>query len=201
MAQRDELDVWRVARIAASILVLMTASYYLVVAFDNITNPSNPNAGNWNFVKGVLSGDGVPADSGFEWRFIGATWFQVVSYVGVIVGEALTGLVLLFAGVQGLRRSAQRAQWASVQRFTFLGSILGLLVFYFGFMVVGGNWFIMYLNSKWNGMTPAFQNSVMTAFTLVVVLIVIIGSRLDDAAAFRTAPALDETSTGADAPG
>ena len=59
-------SVWRIARLAASLFVLMTAAYYLVVAFDNITNPVNPNASNWPFVQGVLSGDGVPADSGFQ---------------------------------------------------------------------------------------------------------------------------------------
>ena len=74
-------SVWRVARVTTSMFVLMVASYYLIVAFDNITDPTNPNASNWPFVQGVLSGDGVPADSGFEWRFIDATWFQALSYI------------------------------------------------------------------------------------------------------------------------
>ena len=147
-------SVWRMARVVTSIFVLMVASYYLVVAFDNITNPTNPNASNWPFVQGVLSGDGVPADSGFQWRFIDATWFQVLSYIGIITGETLTGIALL------------------------IGGILGLAVFFFGFIVVGGNWFIMYLNSKWNGLEPAFQNSVMTGIMLMMVTGVLIGSHL-----------------------
>ena len=45
-------------------------------------------------------------------------------------------------------------------------------------MTVGGNWFIMYLNSKWNGLEPAFQNSVMTGIMLMMVTGVLIGSHL-----------------------
>lgn len=171
-------SVWRVARTATSVFILMIASYYLLVAFDNITDPTNPNASNWPFVQGVLSGDGVPPDSGFEWRFITATWVQALAYIGVIAGETLTGIILLIAGVQGLRRARSCPEWGRAQRWTYLGGILGLAVFFLGFMVIGGNWFIMYLNSKWNGMEPAFQNAVMTTLMLMLVTGVLVGGHL-----------------------
>ena len=171
-------SVWRTARVVASIFVLMTASYYLVVGFDNITNPTNPNASNWPFVQGVLSGDGVPADSGFEWRFIDATWFQAAGYIMIITMETLTGILMLIGGILGLRRSGSTHRWGLAQKWTFAGGTVGLLVFFFGFITVGGNWFIMYLNSKWNGLAPAFQNSVMTALTLIFVTAVLIGSQM-----------------------
>jgi len=171
-------SVWRTARVVTSLFILMVAAYYLLVAFDNITDPVNPNASNWPFVQGVLSGDGVPADSGFEWRFIDATWFAAVSYAGIVLGETITGIVLLVAGLRGLRASATCHRWGREQRLTFIGGFLGLLVFFFGFMVVGGNWFIMYLNSKWNGLEPAFQNSVMTVAMLILTAGVLIGGHL-----------------------
>ena len=121
------------SRLITSLFILMVAAYYLVVGFDNITNPTNPNASNWPFVQGVLSGDGIPADSD---------------------------------------------RWNNAQKLTFLEGFLGLGVFFFGFMVVGGNWFIMYLNSKWNGLEPAFQNSVMTITTLILTVGVMIGGHL-----------------------
>lgn len=166
-------DLWTLVRRAMSALVLMTASYYLVVAFDNITNPES----NWVFVKGVLSLDGVPADSGFGWRAIDATWFQVVAYVGVIASEATAGALLAIGGIGGLRHSGKHFTWLRPQRFTILGCVVGLLVFFVGFIVVGGNWFVMYLNEKWNGLEPAFQNSMLTLATLICVLIVMFGGR------------------------
>lgn len=172
---------WRTARVATSVFVLMVASYYLVVGFDNITNPTNPNGSNWPFVQGVLSGDGVPSDSGFQWRFIDATWFQAVSYIGIMTVETLTGLVLLLAGVKGLRASGSADDWNRSQKWTFVGGILGLTVFMFGFIVVGGNWFIMYLNSKWNGLEPAFQNSMLTLAMMILATGVAVGSHLESA--------------------
>lgn len=171
-------SVWRMARVITSLFILMVAAYYLVVGFDNITNPTNPNASNWPFVQGVLSGDGVPADSGFEWRFIDATWFQAISYILVMTLETVTGIVLLIAGIKGLRTSQNSLGWAQVQKWTFVGGFVGLSIFFFGFMVVGGNWFIMYLNSKWNGLEPAFQNSVMTISMLILTVGVMIGGHL-----------------------
>lgn len=165
----------RILRITASSLVLMTAAYYLVVAFDNITNPDS----NWPFVRGVLAENGVAAGSGFEWRAIDAQWFHVVAFVGVIIFETLTGLLLAYAAYRGLRANEDRAAWAHAQRSTFLGMTSGLLVFFLGFITIGGNWFVMYLNSKWNGLDPAFQNSVMTMFMAVFVVGVLIADRLD----------------------
>lgn len=170
-------SVWRMARIAASLFVLMVASYYVVVAFDNITNPVNPNASNWPFVQGVISGDGVPADSGFGWRFVDATWFQALCYAGVVAAECITGALLVIAGVKGIRASGAGTRWGHAQRWTFAGGTVGLALFFFGFMVVGGNWFIMYLNSKWNALEPAFWSAVMTMCMLLLVTGVMIGGQ------------------------
>lgn len=171
-------SVWRMARIAASLFVLMVASYYVVVAFDNITNPVNPNASNWPFVQGVISGDGVPADSGFGWRFVDATWFQALCYAGVVAAECITGALLVIAGVRGIRTAGAGSRWGDAQKWTFAGGIVGLALFFFGFMVVGGNWFIMYLNSKWNALEPAFWSAVMTMFMVLLVIGVMIGGQL-----------------------
>ena len=176
-AARAPWDVWAIVRVAVSTLTLMTAAYYLLVAFDNITNP----ASNWAFVQGVLSGDGTPAGDGFQWREIHATWFQIIAYIALITFETLTGLIMTMGGISGLRARRRPTAWASAQRWTVVGCTSGLAVFFLGFIIIGGNWFIMYLNSKWNGLDPAFQNSVMTVFTLACVLIVLTADRLSHA--------------------
>ena len=99
----------------------------------------------------------------------------------MIVSESLTGVLLLVGGFRGLRRTGDAAAWAGEQRWTYYGGFLGLGVFFFGFLAVGGNWFIMYLNDKWNGMQPAFQNSVMTICVLLLVTGVLVGSQVGEA--------------------
>ncbi len=172
------MGFWRVARLVVSGIVLIAASYYLVVAFDNITNPGS----NWVFVRGVMSLDGVPTDSGFGWRAIHATLLQVAGYAGIIFGETVAGILLAVGAVGGLRRSGGHDRWLRAQRWSLLGCGTGLLVFFFGFIVVGGNWWVMYLNATFNGLNPAFQNSVLTAMAMLGVLVVAIGGRHGDEA-------------------
>jgi predicted small integral membrane protein len=173
-------SIWRVARAASSMFVLMVGFYYLMVAFDNITNPLNPNASNWPFVQGVLSGDGVPGNSGFEWRFIHQPWIHGLFYLGIILGESCAGVLLLTAGILGIRRAADPLKWSSAQRLSFVGGLVGLLIFFTGFITIGGNWFIMFLNAKWNGLEPAFQNSTMTICMLLFVSLVLVGSDAEE---------------------
>ncbi|GAA2612694.1 DUF2165 domain-containing protein [Streptomyces axinellae] len=170
----DADALWRHARAVSSCVTVMTALYFLVVAFDNLTNP----ASNWEFVKGVLSGDGMAEGNGFEWREIHATWFAAVVYAVVIAGETAAGVLLLHGGACGLLRRARSAAWERAQRTVLAGGVVGLLIFFLGFVVIGGNWFAMYLNDKWNGMDPAFQNTVVVLFTLVLSLLVSAGGRL-----------------------
>ena len=179
MATDNAASIWRTARLVASLVVLMTAAYYYLVAFDNITNPQS----NWAFIQGVLSGDGVneAAGAGFEWHYIDNETFQLVGYITVIACETLTGILLLIGGFTGLFRTRDDVAWAAAQKWTYFGGFLGLGVFFFGFLTVGGNWFIMYLNEKWNGMEPAFQNSVMTITMLILVTGVLVGSQVGSA--------------------
>lgn len=179
MATDNASSIWRTARLVTSLVVLISAAYYALVAFDNITNPQS----NWAFIQGVLSGDGVSeaAGAGFEWRYIDNKAFQLVGYVTVIACETLTGVLLLIGGFTGLFRARDAAAWAGAQKWTYYGGFLGLGIFFFGFLTVGGNWFIMYLNEKWNGMEPAFQNSVMTITMLILVTGVLVGSQVGSA--------------------
>jgi predicted small integral membrane protein len=181
---RTPWSFWRTARVVASLVVLMAAAYFLIVAFDNISNPTNPTGSNWPFVEGVLSGDGTPPGNGFEWRFIDASWFQVMAYIGIIAGETLAAIGLIVGGILGLRRSGARDAWELGQRWTLLGALFGLLVFFLGFITVGGNWFVMYENAKWNGLEPAFQNTVTTLLAVLMVIGVAVGGRLAE----RTPP-------------
>ena len=64
------------------------------------------------------------------------------------------------------------------QRRTLIGGVVGLLVFFLGFIVVGGNWFTMYENAKWSGLEPASQNTVTTLLAMLLVLGAAIGGRL-----------------------
>ena len=43
------------------------------------------------------------------------------------------------------------------KRLMIIGTAFGVLVWFFGFMVVGGEWFSMWQSPKWNGQEAAFR--------------------------------------------
>lgn len=160
-------DPWPAARVGASVLSLITGLYYLVVAFGNVTSPGE----NWQFVKGVMSLDGVPAGSGYGWRAVNSPVLQGAAYAAIIMGEFIAGALLSLGALRGLAVRASGHRWCRVQWMTIYGATSGLGVFYFLFIVIGGNWFAMYLNDTWNGLDVAYQNSMLTTTTLLVTLV------------------------------
>jgi len=47
---------------------------------------------------------------------------------------------------------------------------LGFLVWFFGFMVIGGEWFQMWQSSQWNGQQPAFRFYLTILAVLIFVM-------------------------------
>ena len=43
------------------------------------------------------------------------------------------------------------------KRFVYVATALGFLVWFLGFMVIGGEWFAMWQSQTWNGQEAAFR--------------------------------------------
>ena len=46
--------------------------------------------------------------------------------------------------------------------------LLGLLLWFLAFITVGGEWFLMWQSSKWNGLGPALRMFTVMALVLLV---------------------------------
>ena len=93
-----------------------------------------------------------------------------LSYAAIILGEGLTGLAFAVAAVELARNlRGDAAQFRRSKRFVFVGGGLGFLVWFFGFMVVGGEWFAMWQSKLWNGQEPAFRFYVTLLGVLIFV--------------------------------
>lgn len=80
------------------------------------------------------------------------------AYAVIIAGEGLTGVVLAIGAIAMSRcLRLPVARFNRAKRFVIIGTTLGFLVWFFGFMVVGGEWFSMWESAKWNGQQAAFR--------------------------------------------
>jgi predicted small integral membrane protein len=149
-------------------LVAANGLYLLLVAFGNITD----FGANLAFVQHVLAMDttnfGGAAGSGLDarvmWRAITDPALQNLAYVGVIAWEAAAGLVLAAAvAIRAAGHAPARGVWLST-----LGLSMMLALFLGGFIVIGGEWFQMWRSTAWNGLDPAFRNTVIALGTLLL---------------------------------
>lgn len=155
-------------RISKIVMVAGLGLFGLLVAFNNITDYGS----NFEFVKHVLSMDTTFPGNKAMYRAIPVPAVWHLGYWVIIAGEALTGA--LFAGAAWemfTARHADAAGFRRAKRLVAAGAATGFLVWFVGFMVIGGEWFLMWQSPSWNGQTAAFQFYV----TILLVLIHVMG--------------------------
>lgn len=152
------------ARIVKVIMVGCLALFALLVTFDNLIDYDT----NYAFVRHVLTMDTTFPGNALLYRRITSPALWQADYALIIAGEGLTGVVLAVAAVVlGRRLRADAAAFNRAKRLVHLGAGLGFLVWFFGFMVVGGEWFQMWQSAMRNGQEAAFRFYM----TILVVLI------------------------------
>jgi predicted small integral membrane protein len=168
---------WRTLATLPMVVLVLTACnalYIALVAFGNITDFDT----NYAFVQHVLAMDttnfgqepGTGLDPDVMWRAIEMPWIWTAAYVGVIVWEMLAALVLIAACVAWVRAFAgRRAAYDTPRALSTIGLLMIVVLFFGGFITIGGEWFNMWRSVSWNGLDPAFRNATLAAITLVLI--------------------------------
>ncbi|MGY2288855.1 DUF2165 family protein [Pseudomonas sp. SDO528_S397] len=141
-------------RYAKIVLTLALAAFATLVTFSNISDYGS----NFAFVKHVLSMDTTFPGNAALYRAITTPWLWHAGYWLIIAGEGLTA-VLLARGALALwrTRNASSAEFNRAKKSAIVGLTAGFVVWFFGFMVIGGEWFLMWQSHQWNGQDAAFK--------------------------------------------
>jgi predicted small integral membrane protein len=154
--------------------IAMTASLALfafLVAFGNITDYGS----NFAFVQHVMSMDTTFPDTTLRWRAITNPALWHAFYWLIILGEAMTCAAYAIGTANLLRHLRDdTATFGQAKRAIYVATALGFLVWFLGFMVIGGEWFAMWQSKIWNGQEAAFR---FTATILAVGIFVAQGDR------------------------
>ena len=136
------------------LMTLALAAFAFMVTFNNITDYGS----NYEFVKHVLSMDTTFPGNKAMYRAITSPAIWTLAYWLIIAGEGLT-FVLLLAGALRMfgARSATAEEFDAAKSLAVAGMLVGFMVWFFGFMVVGGEWFPMWQSDTWNGQDAAFK--------------------------------------------
>ena len=141
-------------RAAKVLLVLLIGLFSLLVGADNIVDYGT----NYAFVQHVMSMDTVFPNSTLTWRAITSPALHHAAYAVIIAAELLTG-VLCVLGAWRLwqARALSAPAFNAAKNTAIAGLVLGFALWFFGFMVVGGEWFQMWQSQTWNGQEAAFR--------------------------------------------
>jgi predicted small integral membrane protein len=153
-----------VTRLTKIAMIAALAVFALIVAYDNIIDYGS----NYEFVKHVLSMDTTFAGNTLRSRAIADETVWHAAFALIIAVEAVTGLVLAFAALVLL--SCLKSPAAVFNRAKVLataGLAIGFGLWFFGFLVIAGEYFAMWQSKVWNGQEAAFR---ITAIILGVLI-------------------------------
>jgi predicted small integral membrane protein len=120
------------------------------VAIGNITDFGT----NQQFVQHVFEMDTTFGDEDVTWRAITNSAIQNLAYLAIIAWEVLITAVLIWAVVAWVGALRGRGGYERARRLSTVGWTMVLLLFAGGFIVIGGEWFVMWQSEEWNGLDP-----------------------------------------------
>jgi predicted small integral membrane protein len=154
-------------RLVKTSMVASCALFALLVAFNNLVDYGS----NYAFVRHTLGMDTTFPGNALKARAITSPVVASIAYWMIIVAEALTGLLLALGALRlALAVRASAADFNAAKTAVVLGVGLGFLLWFTGFMVIGGEWFAMWQSKEWNGIPSAFRFDVVLLLVLIFVM-------------------------------
>jgi predicted small integral membrane protein len=152
----------------------VTAILFLNIFLITIGNITDFDT-NLAFVRHVMAMDttnfgaapGTKLDPDVMWRAITAPAAHYAAYLGIILWEGLTAVVLLRAVALWVGGGRTR-RYHAARRWSSLGMLMIAVLFLGGFIAIGGEWFQMWRSTDWNAIDAAFRNVVMALLGLVL---------------------------------
>ena len=155
-----------IIRLSKSVLTLLLAIFALLVGIDNIIDYDT----NFAFVRHVLSMDTTFPGNALLWRAITSDWVHHAAYALIIASEIAVG-VLCAMGAWRIfaARRLPALQFNAAKALAIASLAAGFALYFFGFLVVGGEWFQMWQSQTWNGQEAAFRFA--TSFGVVLIFV------------------------------
>ena len=152
-----------ILRVCKSIVCLSLAIFALLVCLNNLMDYNS----NYAFVQHTLSMDTVFPGNTLKYRAIHEPFVWSLVYGLIIFAEFLTGLLLFIGAIGLLKNIHSPLAFKRAKNWAYLGCLVGFLLWFFGFIVIGGEWFCMWQSEKWNGIEAAFRFVAIIMFTLL----------------------------------
>jgi predicted small integral membrane protein len=152
-----------ILRIAKTALVCAIALYLTLIAVNNVADYHS----NYQFVRHVLMMDSTFPGNALMWRALNSPAWHTVCYWTITVSEFVAAL-LCWWGALRLAKSLKKepSEFREAKNAAIVGLTVGLLLFLVAFLIVGGEWFLMWQSKTWNG-----QQSALRMFAIIGIVL------------------------------
>lgn len=155
-------------RLLKAVTLLLAGLFGFFVFAGNLMDYNS----NYEFVHHVLSMDTTFEGNSLMWRAFESTTVHTIAYWGLIIAEGIFS-VLAFIGVYHMLKNikASGRKFNQSKSFGYYAFILGFAIWFFGFVVIGSEWFAMWQSQIWNGKETAMDiTSVWIGFAILLAL-------------------------------
>ena len=160
------VDTMVLIRLAKVTMVGSLAAYAFIVAYNNVVDYGS----NYQFVRHVLSMDTTFPDNALMHRSITNESIWRVAYTSIMAIEGLTAFLLALGAVMLLARLRAPAEvFKRSKVWAVAGLTVGFALWFFGFMVIAGEYFAMWQSKEWNGQQAAFRITTEILAVLIFV--------------------------------
>ena len=149
-----------------SLLVVLAALYALLAGIDNVVDYQ----ANFPFVQHVLMMDTTFRAPSVMSRAITSPWLHHAAFVSIIVAEIGVGLIAGFGALRMMMAGRDVRAFAAAKDIASVGLMLAVFIWFGGFLVIAGEWFVMWQSSQYNAQAAAFQYVVPYLLILAIVL-------------------------------
>jgi len=152
-------------RLAKIVSVATIGLMAALVVIGNITDYST----NYFFVEHVMKMDTIFPASHVGYRSVHSPFIYNAGYIFIISMEAIMAFFCLKGSwrmFQSLRKDAPA--FHASKNWAVAGIIAGIIIWFLGFEVIGGEWFSMWQSSTWNGLAAAERILSLLFFVLIL---------------------------------
>jgi predicted small integral membrane protein len=151
-------------RTAKAALVFSMGLFALLASAGNLLEP-DPNM---QFVVHVLSMDTVFSPTHSAWRAITSPMIHQLAFWLIVAFELVVAALCLWGSARLLAcLSAPPERFNAAKGPAVAGLTLGIILWFTGFIAIGGEWFLMWQSQSWNGIDAAFRFSAILFLTLL----------------------------------
>ena len=135
------------------LLIWAVAFHVSLVGLNNLIDYGS----NFAFVSHVLQMDTTFPGNRLMWRAIDLPLLHHAVYWFIILAELTIAALCWLGGLRLVRSLNDSDLFNKSKDVAVAGLTLGILLWFTGFITVGGEWFLMWQSATWNGEEAAFR--------------------------------------------